>query len=344
MNPAPPVRDCEVPASSGAARSIPPADTRRDAQQQDARGAALSPRRLERLLAATDFSTLGDRALRRAAWLARAQGAGLELLHVHEPPLPGSVWNSLQPLMREIGLDLDDTALQARSRTRLQAQAEALRQEFGVPVNAELVQGGAAEAIAARARECGAQLVVAGSHGEHALAEVLLGTTAARLLRAVGTDLLLVRGEATADYARLLLPTDLSPQALDAARRLRRLFPDAAARLLHAYELPHESKLIYAGVEPAQLEAYCARAEAALQLALHAFARGAGFEGLPGNCVVVHGTAPTAIVQQAQQMQADLIALPAGEKSMLERVVLGSVSLHMATEAPCDVWLVREPA
>ncbi|WP_119153168.1 universal stress protein [Caldimonas tepidiphila] len=329
-----------IPPAAPAAESAAPAPSGTAAEQAH-RGAAAG---LRRLLVATDFSAAGERAVRRAAMLARAQDAALELLHVHEPPLPGSVWRSLQPLLADLGLAGDDAALGSRSRARLQAQCEALRQEFGIAVGAQLREGRAAETIAARARECGAQLVVVGAHGEHALPQMLLGTTAEQLLRVLETDLLLVRAEPAEGYARLLLPTDLSAQALAAARRLRQLFPAAASCLLHAYELPHESKLRYAGVETAQLEAWCARAEAALQLELGAFARSAGFSDLPGSCRVVHGHAPRVIAQQAQRMQADLIALSAGEKSALERVVLGSVSLQMAMDAPCDVWVVREAA
>jgi nucleotide-binding universal stress UspA family protein len=292
------------------------------------------------VLAATDFSPPAEQAVRRAAHLAHELGAPLVLVHVHEPPVLGEVWRQLQAWVPGVS-GVDAQALQQSAQTRLQAAAQAVVTEGGGPVEARLLEGRAAAAVAAEAAACGAQLVVIGARGEHGLAEVVLGSTAERLLHGLACDLLLVRASGGRPYERMLLPTDFGPESRQALRRLRRLLPTVDSVLLHAYELPYENKLAYAGVEAARLEDLHRRAQAELQLALQALARAVGHSDLPSACKVVHGYAPAVIAAEAEALGVDLIALSAGSRSTLERVVLGSVCLHLALESPCDLWLVR---
>lgn len=293
------------------------------------------------VLAATDFSPAADQAVGRAAHIARELGAPLVLVHVHEPPVLGEVWRQLQAWVPGVS-GVDAQALQQSAQTRLQATAQAVgAQELDGAVATRLVVGRAAAAVAAEAAGCGAQLVVIGARGEHGLAEAVLGSTAERLLHSVACDLLLVREYGGRHYERMLLPTDLGPESRKAVRRLRRLLPTVDSVLLHAYELPYENKLAYAGVEATRLDELHRRAQAELQLALQSLAREVGHSDLPGVCKVVHGYPPAVIAAQAEALGVDLIALSAGSRSALERVVLGSVCLHLALESPCDLWLVR---
>jgi nucleotide-binding universal stress UspA family protein len=295
------------------------------------------------VLAATDFSPAAEQAVRRAVHIARELGAPLVLVHVDEPPVLGEVWRQLQAWVPGVS-GPEAQALQQSAQTRLQAAAQAAGAELGRPVAVRWLAGRAAAAVAAEAVACAAQLVVIGARGEHGLAEAVLGSTAERLLHSVVCDLLLVREYAGRPYERMLLPTDLGPESREAVRRLRRLLPAVDSVLLHAYELPYENKLAYAGVEATRLEELHRRAQAELQLALQSLAREVGHSDLPGVCKVVHGYPPAAIAAQARSLGVDLIALSAGNRSTLERVVLGSVCLHLAQESPCDLWLVRTAA
>jgi nucleotide-binding universal stress UspA family protein len=292
------------------------------------------------VLAATDFSSAAEQAVWRAAHLARQLGAPLVLVHVHEAPALGEVWRQFQAWMPGMsGAEL--AALRQAAQARLQSLAEALEAKLGRAVAARVRSGRAATAIAEEAAACAAQLVVVGARGEHGLAEAVLGSTAERLLHSVACDLLLVREYGGRHYERMLLPTDLGPESRKALRRLRRLLPAVDSVLLHAYELPCENKLAYAGVDAARLDELHRRAQAELALALQSLAREVGHSDLPGVCKVVHGYPPAVIAAQAEALGADLIALSAGSRSTLERVVLGSVCLHLALESPCDLWLVR---
>jgi len=292
------------------------------------------------VLAATDFSSAAEQAVWRAAHLAQHLGAPLVLVHVHEAPVLGEVWRQFQAWMPGMS-GAETAALQQSAQARLQSLGDQLEAKLGRAVVVRVLPGRAAAAIAEEAAACAAQLVVIGARGEHGLADAVLGSTAERLLHSVACDLLLVREYGGRDYERMLLPTDLGPESHKAVRRLRRLLPKVDSVLLHAYELPYEGKLTYAGVDAARLAALQQRAQAELQQALQSLAREARHSDLPAVCRVVHGYPPAVIAAQAQALGVDLIGLSAGSRSTLERVVLGSVCLHLALESPCDLWLVR---
>lgn len=295
------------------------------------------------VLAATDFSSAADQAVWRAAHLADELDAPLVLVHVHEAPELGEVWRRFQAWMPGMS-GAEAGALQQAATVRLQALAKGLEAKLGRAVALRVLSGRAAAAVAEEAAASGAQLVVIGARGEHGLAEAVLGSTAERLLHSVACDLLLVREYGGRHYERMLLPTDLGPESREALRRLRRLLPKVDSVLLHVYELPYESKLAYAGVDAARLDELHRRAQAELALALQSLAREVGHSDLPVVCKVVHGYPPAVIAAQAKALGVDLIALSAGNRSPVERVVLGSVCLHLALESPCDLWLVRASA
>jgi nucleotide-binding universal stress UspA family protein len=81
-----------------------------------------------------------------------------------------------------------------------------------------------------------------------------------------------------------------------------------------------------------QLEEVVARAEGAL--------REVGFstEGR-----VVAGEPRQALIQAAQSERADLIVVGSHGRSGLAKMMLGSVSSHVVTHAPCSVLVVKQP-
>lgn len=56
---------------------------------------------------------------------------------------------------------------------------------------------------------------------------------------------------------------------------------------------------------------------------------------------VRRGPASLRIREAARDMAADLIVLGAQGKGAMETALLGSVSLRLVTETPCDVLLAR---
>src|SRR5947208_11445793 len=122
----------------------------------------------QRVLVAIDGSEASDHAFAKALELARLMGASLTALAV-EGPLPAyaATIGEVDEVRREKG------AFFGRLLSRAHADAEAA----GVPLDAELRPGHAAELIVRVAGELGADLIVLGHRG-HFLRDHLLGSTA----------------------------------------------------------------------------------------------------------------------------------------------------------------------
>lgn len=294
---------------------------------------------MKAILAATDFSRAASMAVRRAAQLARAGGARLELVHVL-PQEPGAAsWAELR------GATAYDAArVRADAMGRLQRAAGRIGADLAAPPELHLAQGRAHVAIASRATATGADLVVVGAHGEHWVLDVFVGTTAQRVLRAVPVPVLIVRQAPIYRYEQLLIATDFSAASLAAARAARTLFAGATFHFLHVCEPQFEGALALAGASQTTIaDRRQSVADEALR-ALERFVREAGFEEGGSSLRVRHGYPPARIKERAAELDVDAIVLGAQGKSRLEAGLLGSVSEHVAAETPCDVLLVKAPS
>src|SRR5687768_9659288 len=125
------------------------------------------------ILVPTDFSDTAARALDAALEMAERVGSVVTIMHTYEPtqPVPygdGVMWppGRLEHVAREA---LDD--LVARTQERYPA-CDGILKPPGVPC----------DAIIAATRECGADVIVMGTHGRSGLAHVVLGSTAERVV------------------------------------------------------------------------------------------------------------------------------------------------------------------
>jgi nucleotide-binding universal stress UspA family protein len=145
----------------------------------------------KQILVATDFSEPSELALEYAHTLARKFGAALAVVHVVEEPFP--IASEFSP------------ADVASYRTRL--VDEATRELSGavsaltdVPVRAEVVVGSTAQGIVEAATERGADLIVMGTRGRGAVATLLMGSVAERVVRTADCPVLTVhRSRAAAE-------------------------------------------------------------------------------------------------------------------------------------------------
>jgi nucleotide-binding universal stress UspA family protein len=135
--------------------------------------------RWRRVLAPTDFSELGDRAVAHA-YAALAAGGTVHLMHVIEP--------SAEPATPEqrAGREWDVTA---KLRALIPQDAEECR----VDTRFEIVEGrDAADAIRGAAERLGADLICLASHGRSGLASTLAGSVARRVMRSTTRSLLII--------------------------------------------------------------------------------------------------------------------------------------------------------
>jgi nucleotide-binding universal stress UspA family protein len=138
-----------------------------------------------KILVAFDGSPGAWHALRQGILLAREHGAAVYVLSIAEP-VPHYVSAAEEARSEETEVTAYFDRIQAEARR------EAARQ--GMTVNTEMVRGHAAEAIAAYARQIGADLIVIGRHRHAGLIERMLGSTSDRVVDTAHCSVLVVPG------------------------------------------------------------------------------------------------------------------------------------------------------
>jgi nucleotide-binding universal stress UspA family protein len=144
---------------------------------------------LKKILVATDFSEPSDAALAYGRELARTFGASLTVLHI--------VDNLLTRAYGAEGVVLTDRDLQGEIETSAQRQVDALlfdedRKTLGA-VGLVITSNSPSAAIVTYAHDASIDLIVIGTHGRGAIAQLLMGSVAERVVRIAPCPVLTVR-------------------------------------------------------------------------------------------------------------------------------------------------------
>jgi nucleotide-binding universal stress UspA family protein len=276
------------------------------------------------ILAATDFSARSDRAIRRAALLARAHDARLMLLHVVDDDRP-------ERLVAEE---------MATAQELLQKTAESVLSD--VQSEAKVVLGDPFEGVAKTARESAADLIVMGAHRKQILRGIFIGTSVERVMRMRIAPVLMVNAEPLSAYERGLVATDLSEHsghALQVARQLR-ILPPARVVVVRAFDVFARGKLSYAGVSTEKISSHVKEmaAEARSELAGFIAALDADFK--PEALRVKEGRAAGVIVDTADETGADIVVVGTHGRSGIAKFLLGSVTEEVMWRLERDILVV----
>jgi nucleotide-binding universal stress UspA family protein len=285
--------------------------------------------RLGNVVAATDFSESGRRALERAARLPMTPGATLTLLHV-VPQQEAS----------------RSARAEAAARDALARIVESLRADVspGVEISIAVSSGEPSSEIARHADEERAELVVVGKQGEHGWRSRVLGTTVDRLLRATKAGVLVVAADARDAYRKPLVAVDNEGTCAAVMRLLGHvLTPDMHHALaIHALDkcTPESAPAIYSrgDVEVAQLHVAAEKgSRATIQPALSALC-GHDFD-YELRCV--DGLPVHAIVDVARAENVDVVAVGTHSRTRLDRLVLGSVAAGVIRDNDADTLVAH---
>jgi universal stress protein A len=144
---------------------------------------------LKKVLVATDFSEPSEAALAYGRDLARNFGASLTVLHV--------VDNILARAYGSDGIIMADSELQREIQSAAQQQVDALLfdddRDTLRAIGVTVTSNAPAPAIVTYAREAGTDLLVLGTHGRGAVAHLLMGSVAERVVRTAPCPVLTVR-------------------------------------------------------------------------------------------------------------------------------------------------------
>ncbi len=290
------------------------------------------------LLAATDFSAPARHALERAALLAQAHPeASLTLAHV----VSRSALDTLRRMLPGDAAALEAQLL-SQADKKLNELASNLATNHGRTINTELLQGTALTALAGLVETRQIDLLVMGARGTHFMVELLLGSTTERVLSKTRRPLLAVKQRPQSPYQRILAPVDFSAHCAAAINTAHAWLPDADFVLLHAFEVELESTFRFAGMNDDQIHEYRIQARSAAQVAMDAFI---GTLNVPVRQLTrqfVHGAATLRILEHEQTMDADLIVMGKHGQSVMEELLLGSVTKHVLSYSNSDVLIVSQ--
>ena len=266
----------------------------------------------------TDFSRSSGAALDRALRLPLVSGARVDVLHVLPDRAPDAEEaEAAAQLEREIG-----RARSAAPGCSARLVASCVR---GIPY-VEIIR-------AARARD--AELLVVGVHGTREFRDLLIGSTASRVVRMGDFPVLLVRQPALAAYRNALVAvalTDADPRLLHLARWIGVERPS----VVHAVHVPFQGFQAPTAAAREELRAeYCSDASAKLQSLVAAVDAGVQ------NTTVRAGDARAIVLEEARRLDSELLICGTHARSGIAHALLGSVTETLIAQAPCDVLVAR---
>jgi nucleotide-binding universal stress UspA family protein len=173
---------------------------------------------------------------------------------------------------------------------------------------------------------------------------MVLGSVSAEVVDHAPCPVLVARSH---QLGRVILGHDGSEFAQRAEQALTTLpiFAGVTVEIVTAVDLmpPWTATLATAGyIEPAGT---IAREETQMLDEYHAVAEAAAERlkaaGLQATSTIAHGDAATALINAANDRQADLIVVGTHGRTGLQRLLLGSVARNVMQHAPCSVLVVR---
>jgi nucleotide-binding universal stress UspA family protein len=269
-----------------------------------------------------------DPVLAPAVELARSLGAALHVVHVFSLP---------EPVLAAYGGAPHDPAFHARcaGQIALHLRGQAARYPGGERAHCHALEGSPGPRLAELADEVGADLVIVGASRRGRLWHSILGTTAARMLRAAHVPVLVLRKPFRRRPARILLATDLSPQNGAAHTRaietIGAAFGDEGLRFRAVYVVSYDAMLppplpeeVLEGIAARQLDRFIARDVRSAH---------------PVEMQVRSGDLSGEIVRAADEWQADLLVMAARATGAPEGW-LGSTTASAIRHASCNVLVV----
>lgn len=288
------------------------------------------------IVCAFDFSECAGVALEQAKRFARRHQANLILAHIVEP-IPLGPYPVFVP-------PHDELAIVDIARERL-AQLVELERGDGTKIESIVRQGQPGACLVELVEEQGADLLVVGTRGLCGLKHLALGSTAEYVVRRCPCPVLTVHPEDRLlrdSIENVVLPTDLSSSAADAAEYFMSLFGP--------WERP-QVFLVYADEMPPYLEGFRHESLKArnqpdvirenIEEKLAPVADRLRAADFPVEVAVLDGDPVTVTTDLAKECDADLVLLSTHGRSALLNTLLGRTAQRIVQHAPCPVLTVR---
>ena len=281
------------------------------------------------ILLATDLSARSDRALDRAALLAKHWQAHLTVLHVLEDTQSPSDSTDLLPSWRRPPEPLNVAKKNILADLgELAATAKILIQE-GDPV----------ETMIRVASADNSELIVIGVARNELLGLFNLGRSIDRLLRRSQVPLLVVKERPRRPYRHIVVATDFSESSRHALVAATRFFPEEKLTIFHAYDPPVSGLMMDAA-------SYRRDYRKITEQECDAFLRNTDMPKKTSrqpDILIEYGAPGHLLHDYVVDNAADLVVLGTHGRSAIFDVFIGSVAKRILDEVPCDTLVIREP-
>ena len=277
----------------------------------------------------------GELALRSALALAEQSQASVYLLHVVEPyPVYVKMRFPTVPAQAVLEEVVQKMRVQLEERIR-QADFSKVKAEVDVHVGKPFVS------LISTCKEWKGDIIVVGasSRGE----ERFLGSTGERVLRKASVPVLIAKRDLPVGPKTVLIPTDFSSYAKQAAQEALALVRGFGGRavFLHVLDIQYiypaaygTEAVILPPVQPEELEPDW-------QEFLQDLPLGAG---LSWEKQTHEGRAAQTVADTAMDIGADLIVIGTHGRTGIAHMLLGSVAEQILRTAPCSVLTIRPEA
>ncbi len=292
---------------------------------------------LQSILVATDFSPDARNALKRTAMICATAGISRAVaLHVLE-----STWVDTFRHFVSLPMDIEvDRAIEEEALRSLEEQVVAARVGSGYLLEPKVCHGSSVDAILDASE--GFSLLVLGARGKHSPLKSGVGPTVERLLRQIRKPVLVVRRKAASGYRRALVAVDFSAHSFTAFSYAAAIAPQAEIHLVHALEAPLEAEILSMGVAGKTIHEYHSKIREEAEAEMGRFIDKSGADSRNLHVAIEHGAhVPTMLRDKAMEIDADLVIVGKHGKSLLERLLMGSVTLHLLTDCPSDVLVTQ---
>jgi nucleotide-binding universal stress UspA family protein len=273
-----------------------------------------------------------------AAHIAQRQGCALTLLHV-VPPLwqPYADLNFTPVVEAQIAMEED---LLGNAREKL----DALAAGTGVETSVIVQKGDPISVITEHADSVGDAMIVMGVHNRRGLKR-LLGSTAHGVLNHTGQPILLVHADEheTTQYDNVVVALDTSPSMTD-------VLDHALPYIQHAkqFKIVTVVQSLVTTMGSLQASAFATSwpmtdmQEEMVQAVKATITEAVTAAGLSADCIqIIEGDPAHEVCAAAEAQGAELIIMGAGQRNIVDRILLGSTAHGVLNNTPCDVYIAR---
>lgn len=281
-----------------------------------------------KILLATDLSARSDRALDRAAQLARQWKSKLLVVHALQKPPLNSAWAQYQETPSWRRPPHPTRTIERQIRRDLREDVDDL--EICIR------EGEPADVVIAAAQSEEADLIILGTARGETLGRMLLGDTIEHLVRKSPVSVLVVKNRPSGAYRHVLTGTDFTEESRHGLAIATGLFPDAHLALMHAFELPYRALTLdtqlshdFSAMENATIKAFLDESSIPedIRARIHP--------------MIEHGPPDAMLRKYVIERDADLVVIGAYSRNLAFHLLIGGTARRIVDAVPSDVLVVR---